>query len=49
MKKPKAKNPTKIENKEKNLTKEEFFRVLNRVIQPVKVKPTTKEKKGTSG
>ncbi len=33
------------------LTKDEFFKVLDKVIQPVssKAKPPKKEKKGTSG
>lgn len=48
--------PTKKQNtpsKERVLTREEFFRVLDKVIQPLpvgsKVKPIKKEKKGTSG
>lgn len=43
--KPKTKTTPK---KEAVLTREEFFKVLDRAIQPVKVQPTKKGKKGTS-
>lgn len=51
VKKIKQTKKTTPPKKEAVLTKEEFFRILNRVIQPVpvKVKPPAKEKKGTSG
>lgn len=35
--------------RERILTKEGFFSILDRVIRPVKAKKPRKEKKGTSG
>lgn len=49
--KPKKQQNTPLE--ERVLTRNEFYKILNRVIQPIplgkpKAKPTKKEKKGTS-
>lgn len=43
----KPKTKTTSPKKEVILTKEKFFKILDRVIQPVKAKPPKKEKKGT--